>query len=121
MPESDRWAERIRVVVLDEDRRHRDDGEVRLRAIRVVDDHRLEFDFVPSYLGRQEVTLVVDGRRPFFEDFLIDAPAEEGLAIDSLPIEDVAWRIFLLGMHEPFPASELVVDAQGRSVRSMTA
>lgn len=121
MQAADRWAESVRGAVLDQYRRHRDDGQLTLRAVRVLDEHRLEFGFVPSYFSGEEVTLVVDGRRPFAESFLIDPPEEAQRAVESLPVDDVAWRIFLLGMHEPFPRSELVVDARGRPVRSMTA
>jgi hypothetical protein len=36
-------------------------------------------------------------------------------------VAELAWRIFLLGMQEPFSASELSRDPEGRWLRLMTA
>ena len=120
----DGWAERLREAVLSGGRRHGDDGEIELRDARALDDHRLEFFFVPSYLGgvfrRKVVVLTIDGRRRFAPDFLVDEPDEQELAVEDWPIEEAAWRVFLLGMHEPFAEEELVVDAQARLTRPMT-
>jgi hypothetical protein len=120
-----RWVDRLRDAVVAESRRHSADGEIELREARALDDHRLEFRFAPRYLRgwfgrRRVVVLTVDGRRRFGADFLVDEPDEQGLAVEDWPIEESSWRIFLLGMHEPFAESELVVDARGRLTRPMT-
>lgn len=115
------WAERIRAAVLEEDRRSRSLDEVLLREIRVLDGHRLEFCFVPTYLDGREVTLVVDGTQRFAEEFLADRPNDAHLVLEDWPIDELAWRIHLLGMREPFGAEELARDAKGRWIRLLTS
>jgi len=119
--EQESWAEQIRAAVLDEDRRSRSLDEILLREVRVLDAHHLEFGFVPTYLDGREVILVVDGTRRFAEEFLADRPDDGDLALKDWPIDELAWRIHLLGMREPFAADELTRDAQGRWVRHLTA
>jgi len=114
------WAERLRDAVLAEDRRRPWSGEKLIRVSRVLDDHRLEFEFAPDYLGREVVVLTIDGRRRFAPDFLVDEPDEQELVVEDWPIDEAAWRVFLLGMREPFDRSELVLDTQGRLSRPMT-
>jgi hypothetical protein len=121
MTEPGSWAERIRVAVLEEDRRVGGVDEIILQEVRVLDEHHLEFRFVPSYLDGREATLVVDGTRRFAEDFLADGPDEAEAALEEWPIDELAWRIHLLGTREPFAAEELIRDASGRWIRSLTA
>lgn len=121
MPADSSWAERVCAAVVKEDRRFRGDGELVLRGVNALDEHRLEFRFVPSYLDGREVVLVIDGRRTFAEDFTVDQPDEAQLILEDWPIDEVAWRIFILGMHEPFGASELAPDPAGRWIRVMTS
>jgi hypothetical protein len=115
------WAERVRAAVVDEARHHRGSAGLILLDARALDEHRLEFRFLPNYLDGREVILVIDGQLRFAEDFLVDGPDEAHLALEDWPVEELAWRIFLLGMQEPFSASELSRDPEGRWLRLMTA
>jgi hypothetical protein len=115
------WAERVRVAVLEEARQHRGDAGLVLLDASAVDEHRLEFRFLPNYLDGREVILVLDGQCPFADDFLVDGPDEAHLAIEDWPVAELSWRIFLLGMQEPFSASDLMRDPGGRWLRVMTA
>ena len=115
------WAERVRAAVLEEASQHRDTAGVILLDACAVDELRLEFRFLPNYLDGREVILVVDGQFRFAEDFVVDGPDEAHLALEDWPVGELAWRIFLLGMQEPFAASELARDPEGRWLRLMTA
>jgi hypothetical protein len=115
------WAERVRAAVLEEARQHRGSAGLTLLDARALDEHRLEFRFLPNYLDGREVILVVDGQFRFADDFLVDGPDEAHLALVDWPVGELAWRIFLLGMQEPFSASELSRDPEGRWLRLMTA
>jgi hypothetical protein len=115
------WAERVRAAVLEEASRHRASAGLILLDARALGEHRLEFRFLPGYLDGREVILVADGQCPFADDYLVDGPDEALLALEDWPVEEVAWRIFLLGMREPFSASELSRDPEGRWLRTMTA
>ena len=115
------WAERVRVAVLGEARLHGDDAGLILLDACALDELRLEFRFLPNYLDGREVILFVDGQLRFADDFLVDGPDDAHLALEDWPVEELAWRIFLLGMREPFSASELARDPEGRWVRLMTA
>ena len=121
MPGPGSWAERVRAAVLEEARQHGGDAGPILLDAFALDEHRLEFRFVPNYLDGREVILAVDGQFPFADDFLVDGPDEAQLALQDWPVEELSWRIFLLGMREPFPASELTRDSGGRWFRLMTA
>ncbi len=121
MPGPGNWAERLRVAIIEEARRHRSDEGLILIDARALDEHRLEFRFLPNYLDGREVILVVDGESRFAEDFLDDGPDEAQFALKDWPVEELAWRIVLLGMREPFAASELSRDSDGRWLRVMTA
>lgn len=117
---SDRtWAEQVRDALLDLDRRRSGDGEVQLRDVRVVTADRIEITFAPSYLARREVVLPLDARLPFAADFLIDEQAEEHLPAGQLDGAEVAWRVYVLGMHEPFSEAELKQDDEGRTIRAL--
>ena len=111
----------MRAAVLEEARQHRGDAGLILIEACALDEHRLEFRFLPNYLDGREVILAVDGRFRFADDFLVDGPDEAHLALEDWPVEELAWRIFLLGMQEPFSASELSRDSEGRWLRLMTA
>jgi hypothetical protein len=115
------WAERVRAAVLEEARHHQGSAGLILLDARALDEHRLEFRFLPNYLDGREVILLVDGQFRFADDFLVDGPDEAHLALVDWPVAELAWRIFLLGMQEPFSASELSRDPEGRWLRLMTA
>jgi hypothetical protein len=121
MPGPGSWAERVREAVLEEARQHRGDAGLILLDACALDEHRLEFRFLPNYLDGREVILVLDGQFRFAEDFLVDGPDEAPLALEDWPVEELAWRIFLLGMQEPFSPSELSRGSEGRWLRLMTA
>ena len=121
MPEPGSWVERLRAAVVEEAKQHRGSAGLVLLEARALDEHRLEFRFLPNYLDGREVILVVDGQLRFADDFLVDGPDDAHLALEDWPVEELAWRIFLLGMREPFSASELARDPEGRWVRLMTA
>jgi hypothetical protein len=115
------WAELVRAAVVEEARADRGDAGLKLLDACALDEHRLEFRFLPNYLDGRQVILVLDGRRRFADDFLVDGPDDAHLALEDWPVEELAWRIFLLGMQEPFSASELSRDSAGRWLRLMTA
>jgi len=121
MPGPGSWAERVRAAVLEEARQHGGDAGLILLEACALDEHRLEFRFLPNYLDGREIILAVDGQFRFADDFLVDGPDEAHLALEDWPVEELGWRIFLLGMREPFSASELSRDPEGRWLRLMTA
>ncbi len=95
-------------------------GPVHIHQIRAVSREVVEILFSAAYLDWEQATIVLDGRKPFSKDFLIYPEEGEHTPIDSLEPADLAWRIYTLGIREPFNPAELELDlASGRKLRRM--
>ena len=115
----DNWANSLCMALRNEVaiRGKRDDDWLRVHSIRSIDANRVEVQFSVPHHNWRQIFLVIDGQEPLSEDFLPDIDDEKGQPTNSLDISEVAWRIYVLGMREPFSFEELVIDADGRLMR----
>lgn len=113
------WADRMVIGVSRQfDGKDCSDFGVSIKCVRALSPWIVEVCFSVLRFGPDIIHLIIDGRLPFLDEFVIYSN-DYGVPAKDTNADDTAFRIAELAILEPFAFSELQRDNHGRLIRRM--